>query len=100
MGGEPGQIVDRLDEVGLALAIATQERGDTRIQRDIDVVVGAEVVEDQLRDVQGGRPQAGSGLTSPPGGGAVSTACPPNWLRMAAIAFIAGESSWRDTKRA
>ncbi len=28
------------------------------------------------------------------------TACPPNWLRIAATAFIAGLSSWRDTKRA
>ena len=27
-------------------------------------------------------------------------ACPPNWLRMAAIAFMAGDSSWRDWKRA
>ena len=28
------------------------------------------------------------------------TACPPNWLRIAAIAFIAGLSSWREVKRA
>ncbi len=29
-----------------------------------------------------------------------STACPPNWLRSAAIIFICGESSWRDANRA
>ena len=28
------------------------------------------------------------------------TAWPPNWLRIAAIAFIAGLSSWREVKRA
>ena len=28
------------------------------------------------------------------------TAWPPNWLRIAATAFIAGESSWRETNRA
>ena len=28
------------------------------------------------------------------------TACPPNWLRSAATAFIAGESSWREANRA
>src|SRR5690606_20233579 len=27
-------------------------------------------------------------------------ACPPNWWRSAATAFIAGESSWREAKRA
>ena len=27
-------------------------------------------------------------------------AWPPNWLRIAAIAFIAGLSSWREAKRA
>ena len=27
-------------------------------------------------------------------------AWPPNWLRIAAIAFIAGLSSWREVKRA
>ena len=37
---------------------------------------------------------------SPPLGAAVCTAWPPNWLRIAAIAFIVGESSWRETKRA
>ena len=28
------------------------------------------------------------------------TACPPNWWRSAATAFIAGESSWREANRA
>ena len=28
------------------------------------------------------------------------TACPPNWLRSAATAFIAGESSCREANRA
>ena len=28
------------------------------------------------------------------------TACPPNWLRSAATAFMVGESSWREEKRA
>ena len=28
------------------------------------------------------------------------TAWPPNWLRSAATAFIAGESSWREANRA
>ena len=40
------------------------------------------------------------GLWSPPGGASVRTACPPNWLRIAATAFIAGLSSCRDAKRA
>ena len=31
---------------------------------------------------------------------ALVTAWPPNWLRSAATAFIAGESSWRETNRA
>ena len=30
----------------------------------------------------------------------VCTAWPPNWLRIAATAFIAGQSSWREVNRA
>jgi hypothetical protein len=37
---------------------------------------------------------------SPPGGASVRTAWPPNWLRIAAIAFIAGLSSCCETNRA
>ena len=40
------------------------------------------------------------GEASPPGGASVCTAWPPNWLRIAAIAFIAGLSSCWETKRA
>src|SRR5262249_27311640 len=31
---------------------------------------------------------------------AAFTACPPNWLRSAAVTFAANESSWREAKRA
>ena len=34
------------------------------------------------------------------GHSAAVTAWPPNWLRIAAIIFIAGLSSWRETNRA
>ena len=49
--GEPREVVDRLDEVGLALAVAADERRRPRLQRDVDVGVGAEVVQGQVRDV-------------------------------------------------
>ena len=45
---EPGEVVDRLDQVGLALAVAPDERGRARPELDIDVGVGAEVVQQQM----------------------------------------------------
>ena len=50
--------------------------------------VVAEVGEAEVRDDHGVAPQL------------LRTAWPPNWLRRAATAFIDGESSWRETKRA
>ena len=52
-----------------------------------------------MGDVHGGR-LGRRGRASPPAGGSVCTAWPPNWLRIAAIAFIAGLSSWREVNRA
>jgi hypothetical protein len=52
VGGQPGEVVDRLDEVGLALAVAADERRRTGFEDDLDVGVRAEVVQDQVRDVQ------------------------------------------------
>ena len=51
VGAEPGEVVDGLDEVGLALPVATHERGDARLEGDLRDRVGAEVVQGQVRDV-------------------------------------------------
>src|SRR5581483_3678966 len=45
---QPGQVVDRLDEVGLALAVAPDERGDARLQRHLRRGVRPEVVEREV----------------------------------------------------
>ena len=49
--GEPREVVDGLDQVGLALAVAADERRGTRLQRHLGRGVGAEVVQGQVRDV-------------------------------------------------
>ena len=59
---------------------------DARVEVDRDPLVRAEV--DQLEPADVHRAQL------------LWTAWPPNWLRSAATAFIAGESSCRDSKRA
>ena len=58
--GQPGQVVDRLDQVGLALPVAADERRDARLERDVGGGVGPEVVEGQVGDVHGASLRRGS----------------------------------------
>src|SRR5690625_1826260 len=83
---ERGQVCDRLNEVGLALAVGAHEGGDARLEGENNVFVRPEVRQGEVRYIH----HSSAGLT----------ACPPNWFRSAAMAFIAGESSCRETKRA
>src|SRR5690625_2783686 len=86
VGAERGQVCDRLNEVGLALAVGAHEGGDARLEGENNVFVRPEVRQGEVRYIH----HSSAGLT----------ACPPNWFRSAAMAFIAGESSCRETKRA
>ncbi len=64
VGGDPvaaqgGDVADRLDQIGLALAVGADERRHARVEGNLGPGVGAEVGERQVRDVHGG------GLRSP-----------------------------------
>ena len=52
--GERRDVVDRLDQVGLALAVAADERRHPGAERDLGLRVGPEVVQREVRDVHGG----------------------------------------------
>src|SRR5437660_261519 len=78
-----GQIVQRFDEVGLADPVRADQHATAGRELDDDVRVRPEVDELEPADEH-----------------YLWTACPPNWLRSAATAFIAGESSCRDRNRA
>ena len=51
VGGERGQVDDRLDQVGLALPVGADEGARAGLQGQNEVVVGAEVVQGEVRDV-------------------------------------------------
>ncbi len=51
VAAERGEIADRLDEIGLALAVGAHESRDARIERNLDPGVRAEVGERQMRYV-------------------------------------------------
>ncbi len=53
VAAERRQVADRLDQVGLALAVGADEGGDARVQRDLDPGVRAEVGQRKMRDVHG-----------------------------------------------
>ena len=55
MAVESGDVTERLDEVGLALTVAPEERSDAGPQLEIDLGVAAEVGEGQSCDVHGNR---------------------------------------------
>src|SRR5689334_18358476 len=80
---QSGQVLQRLDEVRLADPVRADQYAATGLELDDDVRVRAEVDELEPADEH-----------------YLCTACPPNWLRRAATAFIAGESSCRDRNRA
>ena len=61
---------------------------------DLRVSIVAEVGQGEMGDAHSARVVSAGSSRRP------LTAWPPNWLRSAATAFIAGESSWRETKRA
>ena len=115
------EVADGLDQVGLALAVEPDQRGDPRRQRQLRARVAAEVGDGQVTDVHAGafrvvlgsrtgaRRTTGAGqLVAPaPDVGPASaasrafcTAWPPNSPRSAATAFIVGDSSWREANRA
>ena len=93
---ERAEIRDRLDEVRLALTVGADEHVRPGDEVDLERRVVAEVDEAQLRDDHERRLMR----TTHRAAQALRTACPPNCLRSAATAFIAGESFCRDTKRA
>src|SRR5690606_20760420 len=99
VAGERGDVRDRLDEVGFAITVRSNQDTGARLEVDLDVRIGTEVHQLQPPHVH-----VYSTLTTGPGlPGSTSsnlTACPPNCLRSAATAFNAGESSSRDAKRA
>ncbi len=97
MAAEGREIADRLDQIRLALSVGAHERGDARVERDLDPGVRAEVGQRQMRDVHGRSPTSpGLWIHRRTACGSVdyfvSTAWPPNWLRSAATIFICGES--------
>jgi len=55
VGGQPGEVVDGLHEIGLALAVASQEGAGPRLEGEIDLAVGTEVEQLEARDVHGAR---------------------------------------------
>src|SRR5690625_2783684 len=75
VGAERGQVCDRLNEVGLALAVVAHEGGDARLEGENSVFVRPEVRQGEVRDVH----HSSAGLT----------ALRPNRCRRAARAVIA-----------
>src|SRR5699024_8961326 len=66
VAGEGGDVADRLDEVGLALAVEADEGGRPRLQRQIGRLVAAEVTDAQVPDVHGGpQGRGGCGPSNP-----------------------------------
>ena len=83
MAAHRGQVADRLDEVGLALAVAPDEHRRAGAERQVDLLPAAERPELQVPDVH---PQPPAARRRPHAGFSASwartacTACPPNWL--------------------
>ena len=78
MRAEGAEVADRLDQIGLALAVAADEEVRPRHELDLGALVVAEVGEAEVGDDHVSRVQA------------LRTAWPPNCLRSAATAFIDG----------
>src|SRR5690606_1124873 len=100
MATEGGQVVHRLDQVGLALAVRADERGDAGFERQLDLGVRPEIRQRQVCDVHSPQARVSPVPDDGPAPSAARTACPPNSLRSAATAFMAGESDWREANRA
>src|SRR5690606_8566872 len=115
-----GDVADRLDQVGLALPVGSDEGADPRLQLQVHGPVGPVVGQLKVGDVHLAAPTEADRVraavcANPEGAGrpcrpqavdrgtysaALVTACPPNWLRSAAMTFIAGLSSCREANRA
>ena len=95
---EGRRIPKGFNEIRLTEAVGTNKHRPPRFQIQVGPRPGSEVLQSQAADVHFILLLACAATY--PDSLTRLTAWPPNWLRRAATAFMVGDSSWRDKKRA